>query len=427
MTPLLRRCLPFLLALAALLPPGAHAQPASGSAPASQQQLDSLLAPIALYPDQLLAQVLMAATYPLDVVGAARFVKENKGLKGDALDKALEGKNWDPSVQSLAAFPQVLDMMNDKLEWTQSLGDAYLADQSRVMATVQALREKARANGNLKDSEQQKVVVQEKTIIIEPARTEVVYVPAYNPTTVYGTWWWPAYPPFFWYPPPYYGYAPYYPGAGLAIGFGIGLAVGANHWGWCNTNWGGNTININNNHNNNFVNNRPQYKNNVANGKWQHDAAQRKGVAYRDSGTRDKFQGADRSGVSARQDYRGRDGSGSAGTRDVQRPGGGDRQGMSRESPQGGGGRGGADRAGSVSASQPIARTGGSGGYGGSAGSGARASPSMNTHMSRPQAQQASNRGASSRQSASPSRSGGGGGGRGGGGGGGGRGGGGRR
>lgn len=120
MTPLLRRCLPGLFALAALLPPGVSAQsaPVSASAPASQEQLDSLLAPIALYPDQLLAQVLMASTYPLDVVSAARFVKANKDLKGDALDKALEGQSWDPSVQSLAAFPQGLEMMNDKLEWT---------------------------------------------------------------------------------------------------------------------------------------------------------------------------------------------------------------------------------------------------------------------------------------------------------------------
>ena len=192
----LLRCLPFLFALAAVAPP-VHTQapaaaPASGAA-MSPEQLDALLAPIALYPDQLLAQVLMASTYPLDVVSAARFVKANKGLKGDALDKAVEKETWDPSVQSLSAFPQVLEMMSEKLEWTQQLGDAYLADQARVLATVQSLRAKAQAAGNLKSNAEQKVVVQEKTIIIEPAKTEVVYVPAYNPTIVYGPWWAPAY------------------------------------------------------------------------------------------------------------------------------------------------------------------------------------------------------------------------------------------
>ena len=144
--------------------PGAAPAKAGGAQPAmSQDKLDSLLAPIALYPDQLLVQTLMASTYPLDVVEAARFVKANKELKGDAMVKAAEAKNWDPSVQSLTAYPQVLEMMNDKLDWTQELGDAVLADEAAVMKTVQGLRAKAMASGNLKSNEQQKVVQQEKT------------------------------------------------------------------------------------------------------------------------------------------------------------------------------------------------------------------------------------------------------------------------
>src|SRR5512139_36655 len=209
----------------------------SAQAPLSQDKLDSLLAPIALYPDDLLAQTLMASTYPLDVVAAARFVKENPKLTGDALDKAVLEKNWDPSVQSLTAYPQVLEMMNNKLDWTQELGDAFLADEKRVLDTVQRLRQKADAAGNLKSSEQQKVVKEQQTIIIQPAQPEVVYVPTYNPTVVYGSWWAPAYPPYYWPPPPYY-----YPGGAFvagAIGFGLGIAIANNHWGWGNCDWHG--------------------------------------------------------------------------------------------------------------------------------------------------------------------------------------------
>ncbi|HVJ73335.1 MAG TPA: DUF3300 domain-containing protein, partial [Casimicrobiaceae bacterium] len=290
--------------------PAASAQPSQGAM--TQDQLDSLVAPIALYPDQLLVQTLMASTYPLDVVEASRFVKANKELKGDAMVKAAEQKNWDPSVQSLTAYPQVLEMMNDKLEWMQQLGDAVLADEAKVMETVQRLRKKASDAGNLKSSEQQKVVVQEKAIIIEPAQPQTVYVPTYNPAVVYGTWWAPTYPPYYWPPPPYY-----YPGyafGAAAVGFGVGLAVGA-AWGWAGANWGGNNINID--VNNNFVrnSNNAEFKNRAQNGKFDHNPSQRKGVAYRDQGTRDKYGKTDRGGASARNDYRGREGAGGAGDR----------------------------------------------------------------------------------------------------------------
>src|SRR6267154_2685368 len=297
MTPLLRRWLALLLVVCAMAAAGVRAQgvpPGTGAAPPAMQipqdQLDSLLAPIALYPDQLLSQVLMASTYPLDVVEAARFVQQNPGLKGEALDRALETKTWDPSVQSLAAFPQVLAMMNDKLDWTQQLGDAFLANEGQVMQTVQSLRARAQSAGNLQDTPQQKVIVQEKTIIIEPAQPQVVYVPVYNPTVIYGPWWAPAYRPWYWYPPPIYGYPPMGPAFAVGFVWGTAWAVSANHWGWANPNWHGGSINVNVNHNNVFVNNRPAYRNTVNNGNWQHYPEQRRGVAYRDTSVQNRYQ-----------------------------------------------------------------------------------------------------------------------------------------
>ena len=193
-----------LLAPAQLPPPDAAGSGYPPPAPLPQDKLDALLAPIALYPDQLLGQVLMAATYPLEVVEAARFADQNRELKGEALEDALKDKTWDPSVISLASFPQVLAMMNDKLEWTQQLGDAFLANEAQVMQTVQTLRQKAQAAGNLQTTQQQQVVVKDNYIYVEPAQPQTVYVPVYNPTVVYGTWWWPNYRPWYWYPPPYY-------------------------------------------------------------------------------------------------------------------------------------------------------------------------------------------------------------------------------
>jgi hypothetical protein len=185
------------------------------------EEVDQIVAPIALYPDSLVAQILMASTYPLEVVEAARWAKDNPGLEGDALEDAVQKQTWDESVKSLTAFPQVLAMMNEKLDWTQKLGDAFLAQQSDVLDAVQRLRAKAKAEGNLETTKEQKVIVepapvnveqkvvvegsgqaaapaaapQETIIKIEPADPQVVYVPTYNPTVVYGSWPYPSYPP----------------------------------------------------------------------------------------------------------------------------------------------------------------------------------------------------------------------------------------
>ena len=170
----------------------------------TQQELDQMLAPIALYPDSLLSQILMASTYPLEVVEAARWSKANPNLKGDQAVQAVAQNTWDPSVKSLVAFPQILLMMDEKLNWMERLGDAFLAQQQQVMDTVQSLRQKASAAGNLTSNDQIRVEQQGQSIVVEPANPQVVYVPYYDPMVMYGPWWWPLYPPVYWAPWPGY-------------------------------------------------------------------------------------------------------------------------------------------------------------------------------------------------------------------------------
>ena len=195
-----------LMGLALLLPaPAGFAQdrpavaperPESPRRPAfRQEELDQMLAPIALYPDSLLSQVLMAATYPLEVVQAARWARANPGAKGADAVKATEPMNWDPSVKSLVAFPDVLAMMNERLEWTEQLGEAFLAQQPQVMDTIQGLRRRAEEAGNLESDERMAVTRRDDYVMIEPADPQMVYVPYYNPRVIYGPWWWADYPP----------------------------------------------------------------------------------------------------------------------------------------------------------------------------------------------------------------------------------------
>ncbi|MEM9383308.1 MAG: DUF3300 domain-containing protein [Planctomycetota bacterium] len=280
----------------------------------SQEELDQMLAPLALYPDELLSQVLMASTYPLEIVEAARFAKANPDLKDDALTEALEAKDWDPSVKSLVNFPDVLKSLDDQLEWTRKMGDAFLADQKAVLDTVQKLRSKAKDAGNLESSEEMKVTTEpspesetKEVIVIESAKPDVVYVPVYDPVVVYGTWWYPAYPPPVYYRPPYYR-------PGVFITFGVGFAMGA-AWGyaWGGCNWGRSSVNINVNRNVNINANidRNRYKTQVGGGSgkgnWQHDPKHRKGVEYKDRATAKKFEGRSRSDAQrARESYRGR-------------------------------------------------------------------------------------------------------------------------
>jgi hypothetical protein len=263
----------------------------------TQQELDQTLAPIALYPDSLLSQILMASTYPLEVVEAARWSKTNPNFKGEQAVQAVAQTTWDPSVKSLVAFPQILMMMDEKLNWTERLGDAFLSQQQQVMDTVQNLRQKASAVGNLTSSDQIRVDRQGQTIAIEPANPQVIYVPYYNPTVMYGPWWWPAYPPVYWGPWSGYFIGPRF-GVGFAWGIGIGIGPGFFFGGF---NWPYHHVNIVN------VNNFYYHPVNVSRGTvWAHDPVHRRGVPYRDVGLRQQF-GRMSASPEARREFRGHD------------------------------------------------------------------------------------------------------------------------
>lgn len=292
----------------------AKAQSSAPSAAASsadkpdfkQEELDQMLAPLALYPDSLLTQILMASTYPLEIVEADRWVKANPSLKGDAAAKALEEQDWDPSVKSLVNFPDVLTMLSEKLDWTQKLGDAFIGQQAQVMSTVQALRAKAKDAGKLESTSQQTVKVEQQgstqIIQIEPADPQVIYVPSYNPTVVYGAWPSASYPPYPYYPP---GYV-----ASNVLSFGVGVACGV-AWGyaWGHCDWNHNNVDININQNNQFNQfiNHNKYQNISGQTHWQHDPAHRQGVGYRNQTATQRFGGAtQRQATQARDSFRGR-------------------------------------------------------------------------------------------------------------------------
>jgi hypothetical protein len=285
----------------------------------SQEELDQVLAPIALYPDSLLAQVFIASTYPLEVVMADRWVKQNKDLKGDELNNALSKQPWDASVKALVPLPEVLTMMSQKLDWTQKVGDAFLEQQADVMDTVQKLRKRAADAGNLMSTEQQKVIVERDVIRVEPVNPQVVYVPVYDPWWVYGPWWWPAYPPYVVYPYPF--------GVAIAPGFiwfGAGFFVGA-YWGsWGYWGWHNHACYVNRNYyahggyggtvGGAFAGARGGSGSGAVGGAfatqtWAHDPAHRRGVAYRDAATRERFgQQANRAAVENRRSFRGYEG-----------------------------------------------------------------------------------------------------------------------
>jgi len=249
-------------------PQTTSSQPTSISA----DQLDSLVAPIALYPDPLLAQTLAASTYPLEIMQLQQWLVKNPGLTGQALASAVATQPWDPSVQAMAALPDVVKQLADNIQWTTDLGNAFIAQEAGVMDAVQRMRQRAEGTGKLQTTEQQvvetRVVENRSVIVIEPSNPDVVYVPSYNPAVVWG-------PPVYPYPPIYYPSAGYY-AAGAAISFGVGMAVGSfwghNGWGW-NTGWGHNNINVN--RNNAFVRNGNinSIRNGTFNNTWQHNAA----------------------------------------------------------------------------------------------------------------------------------------------------------
>ncbi len=260
-----------LLCLAACFPCAALAQ-TDQQAFYTQSDLDQMLAPVALYPDDLLSNVLTASTYPLEVVQADRYIKQNPNLQGNALADALNTQPWDPSVKALTQFPEVLAMMDDELSWTEELGNAFLAQPTAVMDTVQSLRAKAAANGTLESNTEQVVQSQGNDVSIQPATPDVVYVPYYDPSLVYGLWWWPAQLPVFWNPPPLY--RPYNFGNVGAGGIAYGNRVNTSGSGFSRfrPNWGARTISVGSTHHGSAT---------VSVMTWKHDPAHRLGVAYR--------------------------------------------------------------------------------------------------------------------------------------------------
>jgi len=273
----------------------AQAAPAvSGGGALAAEQLDQLVAPIALYPDPLVAQILMAATYPLEVVEADRWLQipANMQLKGDALTAALQQQPWDPSVKSLVAFPRLLHVMDGNLEWTEQLGDAFLAQQADVMNAVQRLRQRAEAAGSLASTPQQTVSTEDQDITIAPASPDIVYIPAYNPWCVYGPWPDPAYPPF------YFGTWPgYCVPADAILAFDAGIYPPFGFWAWGSPEWRHHHIRIDHDRFQRF-----QTGHEPPDGIWQHDPTHRHGVPYHDPGTGVRFLGPAAAG---RRDFRG--------------------------------------------------------------------------------------------------------------------------
>lgn len=286
-----------LLALAFLLlsPLAAQGQEIEPAAGAPQQQIDQMTAPIALYPDPLIAEILMAATYPLEVVEASRWLQapQNAQLRGDQLANALQQQPWDPSVKALVNSPQVLAMLNNNLQWTEQLGDAFLGQEDDVMDSIQRLRRMAESNGTLVSTPQQNVSYEGDAITITPANPETMYVPVYNPSLAYGTWPYPDSQPYYFPPPPGVAYAA--PGT---VVFGGGFVVVEELWRWNRWDWHRHRIDIDDRRFAEINRGRPP----AVPGVWTHASEHRHGVPYTMPTVRSQFQNA---GNPSRQNFRG--------------------------------------------------------------------------------------------------------------------------
>ncbi|HET8732256.1 MAG TPA: DUF3300 domain-containing protein, partial [Anaeromyxobacteraceae bacterium] len=394
-------------------PSGASTPADAGATPEKKlppEQIDALVAPIALYPDPLLSQALMASTYPLEIIQAQQWLAKNAKLSGDALEKAVQAQPWDPSVQATVMVPDLLKRLGEDITWTTNLGNAFLAQEKDVMDAVQRLRKKAQAAGKLESNDKMKVetqtVEQQQVVVIQPASPQVVYVPAYNPTVIWGP------PPVYYpYPPVYYPPPP--PPGAMLFSFSMGVMMGAAfHGGYCcGCGWGhSNTVVINNN--NTFVNNYNRtnnISNTSGNSNWQHNSQHRGGAPYGDKATANKYGGGQRGGAQARPTASTMDrGGGAGGMGGAGGSRGGPSAGTMDRGGSAGGSRGGAsasswDRGGGSAGNRSVSPSAGGSAFGGSGGGASRA-------------QASSSRGASSMQ-ARPSGGGsrGGGGGRGGG------------
>ena len=263
----------------------------------SQAELDQMLAPIALYPDALLSQVLIASTYPLEIVQADRWVRTNKDLKTEDALKFAENKDWDPSVKALVAFPDILQRMSENVDWTQRLGDAFLDDEDEVMDTVQRLRKRAYASGNLEKAQHITVEQDNDNIVIEPAQERVVYVPVYDTRVVYGNWWWPEYPPVYWNHPSSYAYV-------SGFYWGPSIYIGPTYF-YSSCHWRDRRVVVIDRHthysgNPRFYTGRSIVRHQGSRA-WRHDPAHRHGVAYYNNNLRETYGSRRDSRISDRE------------------------------------------------------------------------------------------------------------------------------
>jgi hypothetical protein len=261
-------------------------------------QLDDLVAPIALYPDPLLSQILVASTYPLELVEASQWLQRNPGITGPALTQAAQQQNWDPSIQALVLFPDLVKRLNQDVRWTTNLGNAFLSQQGDVMDAVQRMRLKAQQAGKLSSTSQQTVTTTNdsgQTVVqIQPANPQVIYLPEYDPAYIWG-------------PPLYYPYASwYYPGA--YFGFGIGIPIGAyfgggwggwGGWGWYPS-WRGHNIIVNNNFIHRYNFNSSHSTSLTGRSDWSHDASHRQGVPYSNAALANRYRGNVRQNLQTR-------------------------------------------------------------------------------------------------------------------------------
>ncbi|MDX2495671.1 MAG: DUF3300 domain-containing protein [Desulfuromusa sp.] len=261
----------------------------------NEEELAQMLAPIALYPDALLSQILMASTYPIEVIEADRWLRENRGLTGDALDDELLSKGWDPSVKAICHFPSSLALMSERIAETTNLGNAFLAQETEVMGMIQKLRAGAYEQGNLNTTAEQKVIVEKETIVIEPANPRVIYIPYYDPYYVYGSWWWsPGYAPYYWGPT----------GANIGVGmsFWPGVYFGVSFRSWSYFDWNRRYVYID-------LHKRPRFVRHDrwigTSGRWLHTPSHRRGVAYRDMTTARKYRQSPQRPKTYRRDTRG--------------------------------------------------------------------------------------------------------------------------
>ena len=344
-----------LLGDTAVLATALQTQDAATDAKLSNDQLDSLVAPIALYPDPLLSQILVASTYPLEIVQLSQWMQKNSKMDKDKMIEEVKKQDWDPSVQGLVVFPDLVKNLTENIKTTNDIGNAFLAQQNDVMDAVQRMRAKAKDKGNLKTTEQQKVetkVVENKqVIVIEPSSPDVVYIPSYDPVVVYGA------APYYPYPSYYYPPAGYY-AAGMALSFGVGMMVGAawgGGWGY-GCGWGSNN-NVYVNHNNNFVNNsnrqnfqggnRNQARPKGGQSNWQHNPQHRGGTPYSNKATANKYGGSARGDSMANRQASARQNQSQFGNR--QQAGVSDRSSMGNRSGDRGASAGTMDRGGSRS------------------------------------------------------------------------------